>query len=143
MTGAHVIFFVSSVIVAGAVSGVFIAITTGLTGSFSERGLHVQEELETEFSVINDPTAIPLENSKYVFYVKNIGSRKIIASNSTFQVFIDGDILSSDLYYFDTETVLVGEYSSLFINQTAVSSGYHTLRLVGPLTVEDTFEFEI
>ena len=143
LTGAHIIFFIASVIVAGAVSGVFIVITNDLAGSFSEKGHRIQEEIETEFAIINDPAAIPLENNSYVFYIKNIGNRKIVTTNSTFQLFIDGDIVSSTYYFFNTETVYSGEYSSMFVNQTIIGSGYHTLRIIGPLTIEDTFQFKI
>jgi archaellum component FlaG (FlaF/FlaG flagellin family) len=143
LAGAHVIFFVSAVIVAGAVSGVFIAVSNNLIGSFSEKGHHIQEEFETEFAIINDPAAIPLKNNSYIFYIKNIGSRNIITSNSTFQLFIDGDIVSPHFYSFDTEAVYAGKYSSMFVNQTVIGTGYHTLRLIGPLTTEDTFQFKI
>lgn len=141
LTGAHVIFFVSSVIVAGAVSGVFIAVTTGLMGSFTDRGLQIQEKVETDFAIINDPTTIPSVNDSYVFYLKNIGLRSLICSNTTIQVFIDGDIISSELYHFGTEIVYVGDIVSLFISETMIDEGFHTLRIVGPSTVQDNFEF--
>lgn len=143
LTGAHVIFFVSSVIVAGAVSGVFIAVTTGLMGSFSDRGIQIQEKIETDFAIINDPTTIPSVNNSYVFYLKNIGLRSLVCSNTTIQVFIDGDIISSDLYHFDTEIVLVGDIVSLYIHETMIDDGFHTVRIVGPSTVQDIFEFVI
>jgi len=143
LTGAHVIFFVSSVIVAGAVSGVFIAVTTGLMGSFTDRGIQIQEKIETDFAIINDPTTIPYVNNSYVFYMKNIGLRSLVCSNTTFQVFIDSDIISSDLYSFGTEIVQAGDFVSMSIHETMIGAGYHTLRIVGPSTVQDIFEFMI
>ena len=137
------IFFITAVIVAGTVSGVFIAISNNLVGSFSEKGHHIQEELETDFAIINDPATIPLKNNSYIFYIKNIGSRKIITTNSTFQLFIDGDMVPSKFYSFNPETVYTGNYSSMFVNQTVIGSGYHSLRIIGPLTIETTFQFRI
>jgi len=37
LTGTHAIFFIASVIVAGAVSGVFMAVTTDISTSLSDR----------------------------------------------------------------------------------------------------------
>jgi flagellar protein FlaG len=60
LTGAHVIFFIAAVIVAGMVSGVFIAITMNVTTSLQNRGDRVKEQLDTDFSIINDPNIIPM-----------------------------------------------------------------------------------
>ena len=54
LTGTHIVFFITSVIIASAVSGVFIAVTTNITNSYSERGDRVQEQLDTDFQIIND-----------------------------------------------------------------------------------------
>ena len=72
LTGTHVIFFISSVIIAGAVSGVFIAVTTNVSTSLSDKGERVQEQLDTDFAIINDPDNIPTSGSDYLFYLKNI-----------------------------------------------------------------------
>ena len=43
LTGTHVVFFIASVLIAGAVSGVFIAVITDVSNSFSYRGERVEE----------------------------------------------------------------------------------------------------
>ena len=62
----------AAVIVAGAVSGIFIVVTTSISGSLHENGERVIETLNTDFSIINDPESIPLSGGSYVFYVRNI-----------------------------------------------------------------------
>ena len=142
LTGAHVIFFIAAVIVAGAVSGVFVAITLDVSTSLSDRGDRLQEQLDTDFKIINDPDNIPTSDGEYIFYIKNIGGKKISTTNETFQIFIDGDIVAIEDYNFSDESIQPSEYTKMYVDQI-ISAGDHTLRIVGPLAVEDEFTFEI
>jgi len=143
LTGSHVIFFVAAVIVSGAVSGVFLVVTTNISGSFSEKGKRIEEQLDTDFTFINDPQIIPLANNNYLFYVKNIGAVYIPTSTETFQVFIDGMILSDSNFSFTNDSIYSSEYTILQVNEAQIDAGYHTIRLVGPQAVDDSFTFKI
>jgi len=143
LTGTHIIFFVASVIVAGAVSGVFVAVTLNVTSSLSEKGDRISEQLDTEFKIINDPNSIPLLSGFYVFYLKNIGNREITTTNETFQLFIDGEIISIKNYNFSNNSISPCEYTMINVSESLLSSGYHKMRLIGPYSVEDEFIFEI
>jgi len=143
LTGAHVIFFVAAVIVAGAVSGVFIAITMDLSTSLSERGERLQEQLDTDFEIINDPNNIPSSNGYYIFYLKNIGKGKIATSNETFQLFVDGEIITIENYYFGDDYLPSSNVTEIYVATSKVSSGDKILRVVGPLAIEDEFAFKI
>ncbi len=142
VTGSHVVIFIASVIAAGAVSGVFIAITYNISGSLTERGDRVQEQLDTEFAIINDNERIPTNAGYYIFYLKNIGGSTLITTNQTFQILIDGDIVSTSDYTFNPEKILPGEVSTLQISIT-LSSGDHVLKIIGPQAVEEKFIFTI
>ena len=143
LTGAHIIFFVAAVIVAGAVSGVFIAVTLNITSSLSEKGNRISEQLDTEFKIINDPNNIPLSSGFYIFYLKNIGNIEITTTNETFQIFIDGEIISLQNYNFSNNSITPGEYTFINISESILNSGYHKMRLIGPYSVDDEFIFEI
>lgn len=143
VTGSHVVFFIASVIAAGAVSGVFLAVTFNLNTSLSERGDRVQEVLDTEFTVINDPEHVPLDGGNYLFYLKNLGRTQLITNEEIFTVFIDGEVVTSSNFNFSVERVKPGEISTLYINSSMISSGPQTLRLVGPQSVDDEFIFTI
>ena len=143
LTGAHIIFFVAAVIVAGTVSGVFITVTLNVTSSLSEKGKRVSEQLDTEFKIINDPKNIPLSSGYYLFYLKNVGNREITTTNETYQIFIDGEIISSKNYNFSNNSIAPTEYTIIYISQTLLNSGYHKMKLIGPSSVEDEFIFEI
>lgn len=144
LTGAHVIFFVAAVIAAGAVSGVLIAITTDVSTSLSYRSERIQEQLDTEFAIINDPKMIPLSaHDRYIFYLKNIGSKILHTTNQTFQIFINGEIVSTAHFNFSDASIKPAEYTRLYIAQALIPSGDHTLRLVGPLSIRDEFVFTI
>lgn len=145
ITGTHVIFFVASVLVAGTVSGVFIAITTNISSSLAQQGDRIQEQLDTEFCIINDPENIPLsgDNNYRLFYLKNVGGKKLVTTNETFHLFIDGDIISKGDYNFSENTIQPADLTTIYVTQTLISSGAHVLRIVGPQAVEDEFVFEI
>ena len=143
LTGTHVIFFVAAVIAAGAVSGVFLAVVNDVSNSLSERGDRVQEQLDTEFEIINDPDNIPTGVSDYLFYLKNIGGKKLITTNTTFQVFVDGDMVAITNYNFSDDSIQIGDVATLYIAQSEISAGDRTLRVVGPLAIEDEFTFTI
>lgn len=140
LTGTHVIFFIAAVIVAGMVSGVFIAVTMNVTTSLSDRGDRVIEQLNTDFAIINDPAIIPMAGTYHIFYLKNIGGVRLITTNQTFQVFIDGELLAISQYYFVNTSIPVEAVTSLYVNAT-LTAGDHTLRVVGPQAVDKNFVF--
>jgi len=84
LAGSHLIFFVASVIVAGAVAGAFTAVTLNISKSLSEKCDRVKEKLDTDFEIINDPEKIPLSGNYYLFYIKNTGGSKIETTNDSF-----------------------------------------------------------
>jgi len=143
LTGTHVVFFIASVIIASAVSGVFIAVTDGVLTSFSERGKIIEENLDTNFIIINDPDSIPISGSFYVFYIKNIGSRKVATTNETFNIFIDGEIVVTENFNFSDTSIQPEEVTNLLILNSEISAGDHTLRVVGPQDIIDEFIFSI
>lgn len=143
LTGAHVIFFVAAVIVAGAVSGVFIAITMDVSSSLSERGDRLQEQLDTDFEIINDPNNIPSSGGYYIFYLKNIGKRRLETSNVTFQLFVDGEIIPIENYSFEDSSLPASNVTEIYIATGEISSGDRILRVVGPIAIEDEFAFKI
>jgi flagellar protein FlaG len=143
LTGTQIIFFIAAVIIAGTVSGVFIVVVNDVTNSFSDRGNRVQEQLDTEFKIINDPNNIPSEGGNYLFYMKNIGGAKLITSNDTFQIFIDGDLVAIANYNFSVSSIQPGDVATLYIITSEISAGDRILRVVGPRAIEDGFTFTI
>lgn len=143
VTGSHVVFFIASVIAAGAVSGVFMAVTYNLSSSISERGARVQELLDTEFRIINDNQHIPLSGEFYLFYLKNIGGKQLVTTNEVFTIFIDGELITQNKFSFSVETIRKGEISTIYIDSSSIGPGDHTLRVVGPQSVDDMFLFVI
>jgi len=142
LTATHVVFFIASVIIAGAVSSVFIAVTTNISTSLSDKGDRVQERLDTDFEIINDPNNIPTSGSDYLFYLKNIGGKELATTNETFQLLIDGDIVATANYNFTDSSIQPSEYTTIYVEETLLS-GDHTLRVVGPQAIEDEFTFTI
>jgi flagellar protein FlaG len=143
LTATQVIFFIASVIIASAVSGVFVAVINDVSNSFSERGERLQEQLDIEFKIINDPDNISLSGSYYLFYLKNIGGKEIATTNETFNLFIDGEIVLTNNYYFSENSTEPEKVCTIFIDSSGLSLGYHTLRIVGPQAIEDEFNFTI
>lgn len=143
LTATHVIFFIASVIIAGAVSGVIITVITDVSNSLSDRGERVQEQLDTEFKIINDPDNIPTSGSDYLFYLKNIGGNKLVTSNETFNLFVDGDLVAIANYNFSDNSMQPDEVTTIYVDNSEISSGDHTFRVVGPQGIDDEFTFTI
>ena len=143
LTGTHVVFFIVSVMVASVVSGVFISVVFDVNNSISDKGDRVQKQLDTDFKIINDNQNIPNIGGFYRFYLKNIGRGSLVTSNETFQIFIDGDLISKNKYSFSDTSISEGEITIIYVNNSEISQGDHKLRVVGPQAVEDEFEFEI
>lgn len=143
ITGSHLVFFIAAVAVAGVVAGILSAITMNLGTSLSEKCRKMQEKIDIDFKIINDPSNIPNESGFYEFYIKNIGEREIITTNETFSLLIDGNIISKDSYHFSTNSILPSEVAVLYVEASVLTQGNHKMKLVGPHAVEDEFEFEI
>ena len=143
LTGTHVIFFIASVIIASVVSGVLVAVITDISNSLSDRGERVQEQLDTEFKIINDPDNIPTSGSDYLFYIKNIGGNEIATSNETFQLFVDGDLVAIANYNFSDSSIQPDKVTTIYVDNSEISAGDQTLRVVGPQAIEDEFTFTI
>jgi len=142
LTGTHVVFFISAVIVAGIVSGALTAVTLSISNSLTGKLNRLKDKLDIDFEIINDPDNIPSSEGYYLFYIKNIGDKKIETTNDTFQVFIDGDIVDKSRYHFQSSYTMPSDVNILYISTTEISSGDHRLRLVGPRGVYDEFTFE-
>ena len=143
LTGTHVVFFIASVVVASAVSGVFIGIISGVTTSLQNRGERVEENLDIEFKIINDPNNIPTDGNNYLFYLKNIGERKIPTTNDTFMVFIDGELIERANFNFSDNSIQKEEYTILYIDDSDISAGDQVIRIVGPQDIVDEMTFTI
>ena len=143
LTGTHIVYFIASVIIAGAVSGVFIAVINGVTTSFSERGDRVEEQLDTEFKIISDPDNIPTSGGDHMFYLKNIGGTKLATTNTTFHIFIDGELIVTANYNFSDNSIQPDVTTTLYVDSSEISAGDHTLRIVGPQAIDDEFTFTI
>lgn len=143
LAGTHVIFFIVSVIIASTVSGVIVAVITDISNSLSDRGERVQEQLDTEFKIINDPGNIPTSGSDYLFYIKNIGGNELVTSNETFQLFVDGDLVAIANYNFSDSSIQPDEVTTIYVDNSEISAGDQTFRVVGPQAIEDEFTFTI
>ncbi len=143
LTGTHIIFFIAAVTAASLVSGILVSVTMDISTSLSEKGDRVQEQLDTDFEIINDPDNIPDVGGYYRFYLKNIGGKKLVTTNETFQLFVDGDLIATTNYNFTDESIQSSEVTEIFVVNSTISSGGHTLRIVGPLAIDDEFTFTI
>jgi archaellum component FlaG (FlaF/FlaG flagellin family) len=76
----------------------------------------------------------------YIFYLKNIGGAKLTTTNQTFQVFIDGELIASANYYFGNTSIAAEAATNLYVN-TTLTTGDHTLRVVGPQAIDKDFTF--
>jgi len=143
LTGTHVIYFIAAVIIAGVVSGILIAVTSDISSSLSLLGDDIQDGLDYEFAIINDPANIPDVSGNFRFYLKNIGRKELPTTTSIFNIFIDGDLIATANYSFEDDSIKIGEVTTIYILNSEISSGNHNLRVVGPQDIDKEFAFEI
>ena len=143
LTGTHVIYFIASVIIAGIVSGIFIAVTSDISSSLNILGEDVQDKLDYDFAIINDPDNIPNVSGNFRFYLKNIGRKELPTTTSIFNLFIDGELITTSNYSFEDNSIQIGEVTTIYIVNSEISPGNHNLRVVGPQDIDDEFAFEI
>ena len=143
LTGTHIIYFIASIIIASAVSGVLVAVANDISTSITGTGERIQDKLDTEFKIINDPDNIPIVTGNYQFYLKNIGRKELPTATTTINLFVDGEIILTANYSFADTSIQVGEVTTISVTTSTISSGNHNLRVVGPQAVEDEFAFEI
>jgi flagellar protein FlaG len=143
LSSTHLIFFIAAVSIAGVVSGVFVAVINDVTGSFVDSGDRLVGELDTDFEIINDPENIPDVGGYYIFYLKNIGENKLVTDNTTFQLFINGDLISISNYNLTPSYIYPSEVAEIYLVNTTVGAGTHQLRIVGDYGIADKFTFTI
>jgi len=63
LTGTSVIYFITTIIIAGLVSGIIVSISTDTDTSMTQRSARIQDQLHTDFMIINDPYLIPFSDN--------------------------------------------------------------------------------
>ena len=145
LTSVSVMYFIVIVIISSIVSGIIVTVATDTDTSMCEREERIQNELDIDFIIINDPFHIPLsDNGNYrLFYLKNIGEKKFVTTNDTFQIFINGKIIPKTNYNFSINILESGKVTNLYIKSNEISYGDHILRIIGPQALNDEFVFTI
>ncbi len=138
-TTAHLILFITAIILASSVSTVAFVTVQKMAIGFEHRGNDLINYLSTDFEIINDPTLIPYDNG-YVFYIKNTGEREFPFTNDTVTVLIDG-VVVNDIYT-TPFSLKPGDVGILKVN-TTLSSGDHRLTVVLYNGVSKSFDFEV
>lgn len=140
---SHMIFFVAAIIIAGSMAGVFLSVGFSMATSINNSSASVEEQMNTELRIINDPAAIPYSNNNLTIYVENTG--KSLITPSTLAVMLDGVFIN------DTTCQILGPSSErwgpsvvLQINIVEpLASGDHFIKIVTKSGVSDTMSFRI
>ena len=75
--------------------------------------------------------------------MKNTGKGKLVTDNETFQLFIDGELISNGKYNMTPSYIYPSDVAEIYLINTTVSSGTYQLRLVGPYAIADTLTFTV
>ena len=103
----------------------------------------IRGTVDTVFMIINDNEEIPIEDGYYLFYLKNIGENNLATTNETFQLLIDGNILSKTSYYFSAGYIQPGEVTTIYVDTGVIASGDHNLIVTGAMAIKKDFIFKI
>ena len=137
------IFFVAAIIIAGSMAGVFLSVGFSMATSINNSSSSLEEQMNTELRIINDPAAVPYSNNNLTIYVENTGNSLVIPS--TLAVMLDG------VYINDTTYQILGPSNErwgpsvvLQINIVEpLASGDHYVKVVTKSGVSDSMSFRI
>jgi archaellum component FlaG (FlaF/FlaG flagellin family) len=138
----QVIFFVAAIVVAGALSGVFIGLSSNMANAVEKRANNFSDKLDTSVKVINDPAFMPYENSTLTLYLKNTGSISLLPTDLL--VMIDGEAQnSSDWTIIGGSAEWVpGIVLEIHLN-IILANGDHTAKVVISNGISDSIGFRI
>lgn len=76
---SQLIWFIATVLITTSVALLFIDIIDDYGGVLTERASRLRGEVSADLEIINDPLAVPYENStgNITFYIKNTGSIRL------------------------------------------------------------------
>ncbi len=140
------IFFITAVVVAATLAGIFTTVTYKFSSNIGVRAQLLSSTLKSDIKIINDPAAVPYNNTTHllILYVKNTG--KTLISTAEVTVLIDGMVVPSSNVTIEVLTSTGQWYpgSVAQINVTvALSPGDHVAKVVLSNGVYDEFEFRI
>ncbi|ALM75360.1 flagellar protein G [Thermococcus barophilus] len=124
---SELIMFIVAVIVAGTVAGALAYVTTDISNNMKARGEFLADQMRVDFAIINDPENIPVSGAgpyNYTFYIKNIGKDAFPFSNTSVQVFIDGNLIPpSNLTFQDINGNPISSLQPYDVGQIIVTLG--------------------
>jgi len=138
----QVIFFVAAIVVAGALSGVFIGLSSNMATAVEHRANNFSDKLDTSIKVINDPAFMPYENSNLTLYVKNTGSIPLLPTDLL--VLIDGNDQNSSSWTIigGSAQWVPGIVLEIHLN-IILANGDHTAKVVISNGISDSMGFRI
>jgi archaellum component FlaG (FlaF/FlaG flagellin family) len=138
----QVIFFVAAIVVAGALSGVFIGLSSNMANAVEKRAINFSDKLDSSIKVINDPAFMPYENSTLTLYVKNTGSVSLLPTDLL--VLIDGKDQNSSHWTIigGSAQWVPGIVLEIHLN-IILANGDHTAKVVITNGISDSMGFRI
>lgn len=138
----QVIFFVAAIVVAGALSGVFIGLSSNMANAVENRATNFSNKLDTSIKVINDPAFMPYDNSTLTLYIKNTGSVALLPTDLL--VLIDGKDQNSSHWTIigGSSQWVPGIVLEIHLN-IILANGDHTAKVVISNGISDSIGFRI
>jgi flagellar protein FlaG len=146
-SASQLIFFIAAMVVATAVAGVFMTATINLAKDMKGAADDQDNQFNTHFTVMNDPSAMPFNAtcSTLVVYLLNTGS-SVIDQQFT-RILINGTAYTSDNMTFellDGATVWNNEVVlKVTITNVTLASGDYQLKVIVQYGVHTSFKFRI
>lgn len=145
-SSTHLIFFIVAIIIAASVAGMMYTNVNAVVNSTQSASSTLSRQLQTDITIINDPSNIPKNGDIYTFYVKNTG--KSTLTTELVSVLVNGVyILDEDVQ----KTVIGGEATTVWrtsevlrLDVTYASMlSDNNLRVITENGVDDFMEFRI
>ena len=143
-SSTHLIFFIVAMIIAASVAGMIYTNVNAVVNSTQSASSTLSRQLQTDITIINDPSKIPESGNVYTFYVKNTGRSTLtteLVSVLVNGVYIDDSNVEKTVIGGGTTTVWhTSEVLKLDVTNASMLSD-NNLRVITENGVDDFLEF--
>lgn len=139
--GSSLVLFIAVIAIAGLAAAGLSKAVGAMAVELDERGQSLADAIGTDIAIVNDPENVPYSSNTLTIYVKNTGSRTLIAEDLT--LLVDGQYEDFEHRHLDG-TESWSEGTVLEANVTvSLSSGDHRVRALYAPNINDELEFRV
>lgn len=138
--GSSLVLFIAVIAIAGLAAAGLSKAVGSMAVELDQRGQSLADAIGTDISIVNDPENVPYDGSTLTIYVKNTGSRTLVAEELL--LLVDGQYVEFEERHLDGDSWAQGTVLEANVT-TSLDSGDHRVRAVYTPNIADEIEFRV